>query len=88
MDSIESSLKLAQHVDSSPSFHHHQPQRDAAEFGINDQANIPNAEKLANLLKLYDYQIVEMQHEYELLVEDKVDFTLNLNSNFFLRHLL
>ena len=25
-----------------------------------------------SLFKLYEYQIVEMQHEYELLLEDKV----------------
>ena len=27
-----------------------------------------------DLIKLYEYQIIEMQHEYELLLEDKVGF--------------
>lgn len=29
-------------------------------------------DKICNYLKLYEYQIVEMQHEYELLLEDKI----------------
>lgn len=40
----------------------------------NNSNNNNNNNKYANLLKLYEYQIVEMQHEYELLLEDKVRY--------------
>lgn len=40
----------------------------------NNSNNSNNNNKYANLLKLYEYQIVEMQHEYELLLEDKVRY--------------
>lgn len=38
---------------------------------LNNTNNNDNS-KYSSLLKLYEYQIVEMQHEYELLLEDKV----------------
>jgi hypothetical protein len=61
MDSIENSLKIAQQYETLASSSQTQL--------MNDDLN---AEKFSNLLKLYEYQIVEMQHEYELLLEDKI----------------
>ena len=60
MDSIENSLKIAQQYETLAS---------SSQTQLNDDLN---AEKFSNLLKLYEYQIVEMQHEYELLLEDKI----------------
>ena len=60
MDSIENSLKIAQQYETLAS---------SSQTQISDDLN---AEKFTNLLKLYEYQIVEMQHEYELLLEDKI----------------
>ena len=60
MDSIENSLKIAQQYESLSS---------SSQTQLSDDVN---AEKFSNLLKLYEYQIVEMQHEYELLLEDKI----------------
>ena len=60
MDSIENSLKIAQQYESLAS---------SSQTQLNEDIN---AEKFSNLLKLYEYQIVEMQHEYELLLEDKI----------------
>lgn len=48
---------------------------------LNNNNNNENS-KYSSLLKLYEYQIVEMQHEYELLLEDKVHIINSLNFNF------
>lgn len=60
MDAVEDSLKLAQQyydsTSSSPSY--------------SDDYN--SCGKYSSYFRLYEYQIVEMQHEYELLLEDKV----------------
>lgn len=63
MDSVEDSLKLAQqyHDSSSPS-----------SSNSDDYSSSVNSSKYSSYFRLYEYQIVEMQHEYELLLEDKV----------------
>ena len=38
-------------------------------FGVSFKIH---TEKYSSYFRLYEYQIVEMQHEYELLLEDKV----------------
>ena len=63
MDTIENSLKIAQQYENIIILN--SDDNDAATTATN---------KFANLLKLYEYQVVEMQHEYELLLEDKVYF--------------
>ena len=42
---------------------------------VNDMTNekYQNNAKYSSYFRLYEYQIVEMQHEYELLLEDKVN---------------
>ncbi len=67
MDLIENSLKLAQQLDSS--LCNLQTSNDDNFLNI-EFPNQPN--KFSNIIKLYEYQVVEMQHEYELLLEDKV----------------
>lgn len=63
MDTIENSLKIAQQYENIIILN--SDDNDTATTATN---------KFANLLKLYEYQVVEMQHEYELLLEDKVYF--------------
>jgi hypothetical protein len=61
MDTIENSLKIAQQYEN------------VIILSNDDNDSTTTAtNKFANLLKLYEYQVVEMQHEYELLLEDKV----------------
>ena len=62
MSSIGNSLRLAQqyHDGSSP----------------NSEDNGSDNNKYSSYFRLYEYQIAEMQHEYELLLEDKVNFHL------------
>ncbi|CAF0760532.1 unnamed protein product [Brachionus calyciflorus] len=64
MDSIENSLKLAQTIENNNSY----------QKVYEDPTNIDqiNLNKFSNILRLYEYQIVEMQHENELLLEDKI----------------
>ena len=70
MDLIESCTDAAQKYESSRS--------NSSPCGGHDldqqQQQQINTSKLnhIDLIKLYEYQIVEMQHEYELLLEDKV----------------
>lgn len=64
MDSIESNLKMAQNIENTNGYHK-----------IYEDPSNPdntNLNKFSNILRLYEYQIVEMQHENELLLEDKV----------------
>ena len=64
MDSIDNSLKLAQTIESTCSY-----QKAFEDSNNLDQVNL---HKFSNILRLYEYQIIEMQHENELLLEDKV----------------
>jgi hypothetical protein len=60
MDSVENSLRLAnQYHESSASTDENHRVED-------------NNSSYSSYFRLYEYQIVEMQHEYELLLEDKV----------------
>lgn len=59
MDSVENSMHLAQ-------------QYEKAHFNASFESVDKSANKLSSLLKMYEYQVVEMQHEYELLLEDKI----------------
>lgn len=62
MDSVEDSLKTAQqYYDSS-----------ATSSLSSDEYGSSINSKYSSYFRLYEYQIVEMQHEYELLLEDKV----------------
>ena len=61
MDSVEDSLKMAQQFHDSVS-----------SSLLNDDYGSTNSNKYSSYFRLYEYQIVEMQHEYELLLEDKV----------------
>jgi hypothetical protein len=68
MDIIENSLKIAQQLEGSN-----------FSSSLNNKDDIfssPSFEnnKFSNIIKLYEYQVVEMKHEYELLLEDKVIF--------------
>ncbi len=63
MDSVEDSLKLAQQFYDSVS-----------PSSLSDDYGSTNSSKYSSYFRLYEYQIVEMQHEYELLLEDKVKF--------------
>lgn len=87
MDSIDTSLRISQQAEtcsgmaSSQSVHSTLYEDISSETFLNSSSS-PNVNtnvngqhknsKFANLLKLYEYQIIEMQHEYELLLEDKV----------------
>jgi hypothetical protein len=85
MDTIDSGLKIAQQLDNQQSmsisnnFVNNGQQSQATIYedlnfeNLLTSPNLLNSNKYANLLKLYEYQIVEMQHEYELLLEDKVN---------------
>lgn len=64
MDSIDNSLKLSQTIESNNGY-----QKIYEDSNNLDQVNL---NKFSNILRLYEYQIVEMQHENELLLEDKV----------------
>ena len=70
MDLIENSLKIAQQLEGS-SFSSSLNQDDIFSSPLENN-------KFSNIIKLYEYQVVEMQHEYELLLEDKVIFILLL----------
>lgn len=63
MDSVENSLRLAS-------------QYHEASSTLSDESNESrkcfNNPKYSSYFRLYEYQIVEMQHEYELLLEDKI----------------
>lgn len=67
MDAVECSLKVAQVNENVQSKIYEEP------ASIQDNSNM---NKFSNLLKLYEYQIIEMQHENELLLEDKVNLKL------------
>lgn len=60
MDSVENSLRLAQQY------------HDSSSTSSIDVDNEQSNSKYSSYFRLYEYQIVEMQHEYELLLEDKV----------------
>ena len=62
MDSVEDSLKTAQQYNDSTS----------SSPLSSDEYNSSINSKYSSYFRLYEYQIVEMQHEYELLLEDKV----------------
>ncbi len=66
MDLIENSLKIAQQLEGS-SFSSSLNQDDIFSSPLENN-------KFSNIIKLYEYQVVEMQHEYELLLEDKVTY--------------
>ena len=68
MDSVENSLKLAQQY------------QDSNASTNDDMTNekYQNNAKYSSYFRLYEYQIVEMQHEYELLLEDKVNLEIKL----------
>ena len=61
MDSVENSLRLAQQY------------HDSTSTSCNEVNNEQSNSKYSSYFRLYEYQIVEMQHEYELLLEDKVN---------------
>lgn len=64
MDSIESNLKMAQNIENTNGYH--------KIYEDSSNSDNINLNKFSNILRLYEYQIVEMQHENELLLEDKV----------------
>ncbi len=64
MDSVDNSLRLAQQYQESSS-------ASSSASGSEDET-LNAVNKYSSYFRLYDYQIVEMQHEYELLLEDKV----------------
>lgn len=66
MDSIENNLKMAQSIENANGY-----QKIYEDPSNLDQISL---NKFSNILRLYEYQIVEMQHENELLLEDKVSF--------------
>jgi hypothetical protein len=80
MDTVESSLNNAQQSENSGSTSKNligSPLTDnendiSTEIMMNGTENHKQENKYINLIKFYDYQITEMQHEYELLLEDKV----------------
>lgn len=61
MDSVEDSLRLANQ--------YHESSQSSGDEGAKD-----NNGSYSSYFRLYEYQIVEMQHEYELLLEDKVTY--------------
>ncbi len=65
MDLIENNLKIAQKLEGS-NFNSSLNQEDIFSSSSLESNNF------SNIIKLYEYQVVEMQHEYELLLEDKV----------------
>jgi hypothetical protein len=65
MDLIEISLKIAQQLEGS---NFSSPLNQDDIFSSHSLEN----NKFSNIIKLYEYQVIEMQHEYELLLEDKV----------------
>lgn len=89
MDTVENCLKVAQQCETSPapssssSLSSNNSQNNPTiyedlvnvdnQYSQSSCLNNNNSTKFQNLLKLYEYQIVEMQHEYELLLEDKVN---------------
>ena len=70
MDSVENSLKLAQQ---------YQESNLSTNDDMANEKHFNNA-KYSSYFRLYEYQIVEMQHEYELLLEDKVKHVFNEDS--------
>lgn len=61
MDAVEDSLKLAQQY------------YDSTSSSPSSSDDYGSSNKYSSYFRLYEYQIVEMQHEYELLLEDKVN---------------
>ena len=64
MDSVDNSLRLAQQYQENSSA------SSSASSSVSEDDS--SANKYSSYFRLYEYQIVEMQHEYELLLEDKV----------------
>ena len=91
MDMVDSSLKLAQQIESANGSSSGSNQSaptlyedlNIETFLSSSSSSYTNSQttsnKYANLLKLYEYQIVEMQYEYELLLEDKVGILFKEN---------
>jgi hypothetical protein len=74
MDCVENSLRIAQQYQESDSSNTAATTSttNTDEFSNEKRFSLSSSAKYSSYFRLYEYQIVEMQHEYELLLEDKV----------------
>jgi hypothetical protein len=76
MDTIDNNVKSVQHFENSGSSKNNINTTESSLGSFDEMAAINNSNSndssSSSFLKLYDYQIVQMQHEYELLLEDKI----------------